>query len=208
MNRKSRHRVVAEKTAANGNAAAGIPVAATEMRSASITVGLAKGKGFASWWIRWLAKGNWAHCIALVLPGGTHVIDARSDEIGGVPPGVQIRAISYLKGEKCLWLKIPCTPEQAKAAQDAAESIIGDKYDVEGIVDFATNQVDKSWKKAKQFFCSAAGAWILWKAGILNAHVLVPFTDIDPGDVLGIYWGLGARETETPIGLREIKTTP
>lgn len=172
-----------------------------EERTASITVGLVKGRGFASWWIRWLAKGNWAHCIALVLPGGTHVIDARCDVIEGVPAGVQIRPISYLKGEKCLWLEIPCTPTQAKAAEEAARSVLGRPYDVRGIEDFVTDQVDSSWKKASQFFCSALGGWVLWKAGILGKDVLVPFTNIDPGNVLGIYWGLGARRVPEPAGL-------
>jgi hypothetical protein len=173
-----------------------------EDRTAFITVGLAKGKGFASWWIRRLAKGHWAHCVALVLPGGTHVIDARSDVIDGVPAGVQIRPISYLKGEECLWLEIPCTPAQAKAAEDAARSVLNRPYDIRGIVDFATDQPDNSWKKARYFFCSALGIWICWKAMMLGKDVLVPFTNIDPGDSLGVYWGLSARKAATPAGLK------
>lgn len=176
--------------------------APADTRTASITVGLVKGKGIASWWIRWLAKGGWSHCVALVLPGGTHVIDARADVINGIPAGVQIRPISYLKGEKCLWLEIPCTPDQARAVQDAADSVLDRPYDFHGIVDFATDQADNSWKRAQNFFCSALGSWLLWKGGILGAHVLVPFTNIDPGDVLGLYWGLGARTAATPIGLQ------
>lgn len=176
--------------------------AAQEARTASITVGLVKGKGFGAWWIKWLAKSGWSHCVALVLPGGTHVIDARANVIDGVPAGVQIRPISYLKGEECLWLEIPCTPTQAKAAIDAAESILGRPYDFRGIEDFATDQVDNSWKNAQSFFCSAAGIWLMWRAGLLSKDVLVPFTNIDPGKAIGIYWGLGATRAETPIGLR------
>ncbi len=169
--------------------------------TANITVGLSKGKGFGSWWIRWLAKGGWSHCVALVLTGGTHVIDARSNVIDGIAAGVQIRPISYLKGEKCLWLEIPCTPEQAEAVEAAARSVIGKPYDVKGIEDFVTNAPDNSWKTAKNFFCSALGAWICWKGGLLGKDVLVPFTNIDPGDVLDLYWGLGARKAPTPAGL-------
>lgn len=178
------------------------PIASPETRAASITVGLVQGKGFASWWIRWLAKGNWSHCVALVLPGGTHVIDARSDVINGVPAGVQMRPISYLKGERCLWLEIPCTPTQAKDTQDAAESVVGRPYDSRGIADFATDAIDNSWRNKSAFFCSALGTWILWKGGILGRDVLVPFTNIDPGDALGVYWGLGARAALMPVGLR------
>ena len=179
------------------------PVAAPEARTASVTVGLVKARGFGAWWIEWLAKGGWSHCVALVLPGGTHVIDARANVIDGVPAGVQIRPISYLKGEKCLWLKIPCTPSQAEAVEAAARSALGDSYDVRGIVDFATGQTDNSWKRKRgqDFFCSALGAWILWKGGVLGRDVLVPFSNIPPGDALGIYWGLGARQTSAPAGL-------
>lgn len=173
-----------------------------DARTAAITVGLVKGHGLASDLIRWLAKGGWSHCVALVLPGGMEVIDARSDVIGGVPAGVQIRPISYLKGEECLWLEIPCALEQEQAAEDAARSVLGRPYDVAGIIDFATGHADDSWKDAQDFFCSALGTWMLWKAGILGSDVLVPFTNIDPADALGIYWGLEARRTTAPAGLQ------
>jgi hypothetical protein len=172
-----------------------------EARTAVITVGLTKGGGFGAWWIRWLAKSDWAHCVAIVLPGGTHVIDARLNVVGGVPAGVQIRPISYLKGEKCLWLEIPCTPEQARAVEAMARSVLNRPYDFRGIEDFVTDQIDNSWKRAQNFFCSALGSWIMWKGAVLGHDVLVPFTNIDPGDVLGMYWGLGARKAPTPAGL-------
>lgn len=172
-----------------------------EARTAAVTVGLVKGRGFGSWLIKWLAKGGWSHCVAIVLPGGKEVIDARNDVIAGIPAGVQVRPISYLKGEDCLWLEIPCTPTQAAAVLATARSVVGDPYDQQGIVDFATDQVDDSWRTASKFFCSALGTWILWKGGVLGADVLVPFTDVDPGDALGVYWGLGARKAATPTGL-------
>ena len=172
-----------------------------EARRAVITVGLVQGRGFASWWIRWLAKGGYSHCVALVLPDGTHVIDARSNVINGVPAGVQIRPISYLKGLKCLWLQIPCTPEQAAAAEAAARSVLNRPYDFRGIVDFATGQPDRSWKSKSAFFCSALGIWVCWRAGLLGGSVLVPFTNIDPGSALDVYWGLGARQVAAPSGL-------
>ena len=71
-----------------------------------------------------------------------------------------------------------------------------------GIVDFATGEPDNSWRTRKSFFCSALGIWVLWKAGMLGIDVLVPFTNIDPGAALDVYWGLGARKAATPIGLR------
>ncbi len=180
------------------------PVAASEARTAVVTVGLVQGRGFGSWLIRWLAKGGWSHCVALVLPGGTHVIDARSNVIDGIPSGVQIRPISYLKGLKCLWLDIPCTPTEAKAIEAAAMSALGERYDVRGIIDFVTGSPDNSWKKKRgqDFFCSALGAWVMWKGGRLTQDVLVPFTNIDPGAVLNLYWGLGARKAAVPNGLR------
>lgn len=177
-------------------------MAAPEARTAVITVGLVKARGFASWWIEWLAKGGWSHCVAIVLPGGMEVIDARANQIGGVPPGVQIRPISYLKDDTCLWLDIPCTQTQLQAAIAAATSVIGAKYDMRGIVDFATGQADNSWRRKSAFFCSALGIWVCWRAGLLGEKVLVPFTNIDPGSALDVYWGLGARVTDAPAGLK------
>ena len=179
-------------------------MAAPEARMAAITVGLVKAKGFASWWIEWLDKGGFSHCVALVLPGGTHVIDARANVIDGIPSGVQVRPISYLKGEECLWLDIPCTPTQAAAAEAAARSAVGDRYDVRGIIDFATGQPDNSWKKKRgqDFFCSALGIWVCWRAGLLGEDVLVPFSNISPGRALDVYWGRGARKAAVPAGLK------
>lgn len=178
------------------------PVAAPEARTAVITVGLVKARGFASWWIEWLAKGGWSHCVAIVLPGGMEVIDARANKIEGIDPGVQVRPISYLANDECLWLDIQCTPTQAAAAESAARSVLGRPYDMRGIVDFATGQPDNSWKRKSAFFCSALGIWVIWRAGLLGENVLVPFTDIDPGAALDVYWGLGARKAETPAGLK------
>jgi len=181
-----------------------------EARTAVVTVGLVKGRGIGSWLIRWLAKGGWSHCVAIVLPGGMHVIDARVDVIDGIPAGVQIRPVSYLKGLKCLWLEIPCTPSEAKAIEEAARSALGDRYDIAGIIDFATGAPDNSWKRTRgqDFFCSALGIWSLWRGGLLSRDVLVPFTSITPGGALGIYWGLGAREAPTPAGLLDIEPSP
>jgi hypothetical protein len=141
--------------------------------------------------------------VAMVLPGGMEVIDARSDRVGGVPPGVQIRPISYLKGQRTLWLNIPCTKEQAEASERNLRSTppLHRPYDTRGILNFATGSLgDRSWQNESAFFCSDLGIWNLWKIGVLGGPLIEP-TRIDPGEALAICWGLHAVKAPAPAGL-------
>jgi len=191
---------VATPAATTAPAAPVASPAPSSARTASITVGLVKGPDLPSRLIAWWGGGGWSHFVAMVLPGGRYVIDARSDRVGGAPPGVQVRDITYLRGYECLWLEVPCTPEQATASETNLRSVLDHAYNKVGIFDFATGAADKT-SNGGSFFCSQLGSWNFARLGLLQGD-LIPFSKVDPGAGLAVCWGLGARKAETPIGLR------
>lgn len=171
-----------------------------EARTAAITVALVKNGSVPSRLIEWFGGGGWSHFVAMLLPGGKEVIDARNDQIGRVPPGVQIRPVDYLRGSACLWLEVPCTPAQAAASEANLRAVVakGTPYDQIGILDFALGRsTDHSWMKESAFFCSDLGVWNFWKVALLG-DPLIPPTRVDPGEALAVCWGLQARRVQAP----------
>jgi hypothetical protein len=92
------------------------------------------GHGLSSQAIAWWgqAYGGWSH-VDLLLPDGT-CLGARSDAVGGKPPGVQIRPHAYEAWKRRTVLSLPCTAEQAAAGETFARDQVGMGYDKDDIL--------------------------------------------------------------------------
>src|SRR5579875_3923216 len=94
------------------------------------------GRDLSSRLIEWFGRGagGWSH-VAAILPSGD-VIDARSDEVDGVPPGVHVRSLAAEGYRRWEIIEMPATAEQDASFYRFLRRQIGRPYDVLGILDF------------------------------------------------------------------------
>ena|ERR1700749_1188894 len=94
------------------------------------------GADWSSRLIAWYGQGygGYSHVDAL-LPDGS-LLGARSDAIGGKPPGVQIRPQNYAKWKARTVLELPTTEQQAIDWELYLRSQVGDPYDKADILGF------------------------------------------------------------------------
>ena len=112
------------------------------------------------------------------VPVTGQLFGARSDEIGGKPPGVQRRPIGY--GDK-EWIRreifaLQSTPAQDKVFYGFLAAQEGKPYDKTAIVAFA---VDRDWRADDSWFCDELAAAATEAAGVcpnlyLPANKLTP----------------------------------
>lgn len=107
------------------------------------------GPGWESGLIAWAGADTFSH-VDILLDDGT-LLGARSDAIGGKPPGVQIRPPGYDQWTKQVIIAAPCTSEGKAAALAFAHAQIGKAYDKTAIAGFA---VDRDWRTPDEWFCS------------------------------------------------------
>lgn len=101
-----------------------------------------------AWWGQ--AYGGWSHVDA-ILRDGT-LLGARSDSVGGKPPGVQIRPVDYAKWTRRTIIELPCTPYEADTWEAFLRSQVGcgyDKADILGLI------LGKPLMTAGHWICSA-----------------------------------------------------
>ena len=111
--------------------------------------------------IAWFSQGHFSHVDA-VLPDG-RLLGARSDKIGGVPSGVQIRPSNYGKWVKRTQFVIPCSPTQKTNFWSFLNAQIGKSYDSRAIWAFAVN---RDWRESDSWICSELQSAALETAGI------------------------------------------
>ena len=108
------------------------------------------------------SAGHLSHVDAVVPAGGISLapdwapgdlVGARSDKIGGKPPGLQCRPFGYEKVKSAEVFHLPAAVEQEQSFWAFLYSQEADRYDEWGIVAFAFNT---NWHKAGTYFCSAA----------------------------------------------------
>lgn len=119
---------------------------------AEIAIDFLRGPGVTSWLISrfGFGTGGYSH-VASVLADGRY-IDARNEELFGVPAGVHIRQAASEP-----WVrKRRATFQVSQATYDEWErnsrAKIGDQYDREGILDFI---LGRNIHLAGHYFCSA-----------------------------------------------------
>lgn len=138
------------------------------------------GKGLSSWAISWFGGGGYSH-VDFVLPDGT-LLGARSDKIGGKPPGVQIRPPNY-----DTWLRRTVVAKEVSAVtldrcMGLAYSQIGKPYDKTAIWGFAAG---RDWRADDSWFCSELVTWIFETAEVFPS-LIIPANKIFPGESLAI----------------------
>lgn len=111
--------------------------------------------------IAWFSAGHFSHVDA-VLPDGS-LLGARSDHVGGKPPGVQIRPLGYTKFTKRVLMTVPAQPGGEAEFYTFLEAQVGKPYDVEAILAFFVN---RDWRKDDSWICSELVAAAGEHAGI------------------------------------------
>jgi hypothetical protein len=114
-----------------------------------ITLQFVAESNIASWAIRYWTAGPYSH-VDTVLPDG-RLLGARSDTVGGAPPGVQIRTPGYAPFSHIVQVELPATPEEEVAFHNFEVEQLGKPYDSSAIWGFAT---DRDWRTPDSWFCS------------------------------------------------------
>jgi hypothetical protein len=135
--------------------------------------------GLGAWLIRWYGGLHLFSHVDAVLPDG-RLLGARSDCVGGQPPGVQIRPPGYLKFSRVAAVQLPCTQAQREAYYQALTSQLGKPYSEEAILGFA---LGRDLKDRRGRFCSGLQLWALGKSRVLSRNV-AEYADVATPDDL------------------------
>jgi hypothetical protein len=129
-----------------------------------------------------VGAGLFSH-VDIVLDDNT-LLGARSDSVGGKPPGVQIRPADYnakvWTHQVQIW--VPCTALQKGVAIQFAEAQIGKAYDKWAIAGFV---VDRDWRNDLEWFCSELGARYGEVGGVFG-ELLTPDNKVAPNTLSAV----------------------
>jgi hypothetical protein len=134
---------------------------------------------------------------ALLLPGdgiagdGPALLGARSDSIGGKPPGVQIRPWDY---NKASWVRqvvmtLEATPAQESVFYAFARAQLGKPYDKLAILAFLTA---RNWRDDDAWFCDELLLAATEEAK-LSPCLYQPANKFNPTSAASIWSALGAK---------------
>ena len=139
-----------------------------------------QGTDFGAEAIQWYGHGAKFSHVESILSDGS-VLGSRSDEVGGAPPGVQIRTYGYWGDEKTLQIDLPCSDEITSAYYDFLHSQLGKPYDKVGIAGFI---VGRDWQEDDCWFCSELVSAGLVKSGYFNYKPSSSSNKIAPSDLI------------------------
>jgi hypothetical protein len=149
-----------------------------------ISIQFSRGPDFSSDLIMWFSHASIASGFShvdTVMPDGS-LLGARSDSIGGKPPGVQIRPANYLGTEPVFRVDIEMANElESSAYYDFVKSQIGKPYDMEGIAGFIT---DRDWRDPSSWFCSELVTAGLERCQYFPYALAAPLNKVTPVDLL------------------------
>jgi hypothetical protein len=137
------------------------------------------GAGFSSSVIAWFGGGDnsalgFSH-VDCMLPDG-RLLGARSDWVGGAPPGVRIRPSGYEAWKRRVVFELASTPAQEKLFYDFLMAQVGKPYDKLAIFSFIA---DRDWRDDSAWFCSELAAAASEHAGACDALYL-PANKLSP----------------------------
>lgn len=144
------------------------------------------GYGLSSQAIAWFSAGHFSHVDA-ILPDG-RLLGARSDAIGGRPPGVQIRLPDYEKWKERVVMMLPSTPDQERSFLGFLDKQLGKPYDSTAIWGFATG---RDWRNPDDWFCSELLTAALEIAGVCPT-LYTPSNKVTPAALAMVMSALGA----------------
>lgn len=157
-----------------------------------IVVGFVRGNGPLSRVIGWFGAGYYSHVTTLWCERTNVVIDARLDRIYGVPPGVQMRPLHYLKGDRVDWLRLPASASRVSQCKEALYSQVGKPYDTLGIWNFVSGKMrDRNFRDCRAWFCDELAVWSWEQADIIPPLALAP-SRITPGGAALVASAIGA----------------
>lgn len=128
-----------------------------------------------SYAIAWFGKGNFSHVDALRDDGMRW--GARSDEVGGKGPGVQLRTPNYAPFTRETIFTVPATELEEISFWAWWESQEGKPYDKLEILGFFFN---RTWQHPGWYICSAAGYASLASIDLVAPAPYLPPNKVDP----------------------------
>lgn len=123
---------------------------------------------------------GWPSHVDCVWPDG-RLLGARSDAIGGAPPGVQLRSPNYAKWTQVKRIGLSVTPQQLTDWLNFLEDQIGKPYDVTAILAFP---MQRDWREPDSWFCSELQAAALEQCKFFPRPLSSPANEITPRDLL------------------------
>ena len=147
-----------------------------------ITLQFLRGTDFGAKAIEWFGHGaDYSH-VDTVMPDG-RLYGARSDKVGGAPPGVQYRKSNYYYAKKELSMRITLdtTPEQDKAYYDFLLKQFNKPYDKMGILSFI---LGRNWDDLDSWFCSELVTAGLVNCGYFTYPLAVTSNKVAPADLI------------------------
>ena len=143
--------------------------------------------GWSSKSIEWFGAGGFSHVDIVVpdwycdthnLPRGS-LLGARSDSVGGRPPGVEIRPPDYEAWPKRLVLRVPCAAHQAEKGFSWAIRQLHSPYDTPGLI--SSFILGRNWREEGAWWCSELAVRML-EIGQIIHELPLPVWKITPGD--------------------------
>lgn len=152
-----------------------------------INLQFVKGYGIGSAAISWFSSGVFSH-VDLILPDGS-LMGARSDAVGGKPPGVQIRPPFYERWKKRVVMKLACTELQKQSVIAFNMSQEGKPYDRSAIWGFVAG---RDWRQQDSWFCSELQAAAIESADLTHP-LYAPKSKVTPAALATLLSAVGAK---------------
>ena len=139
-----------------------------------------RGTGLSSKLIAWWGNGygGYSHVDGVLSTG--ELAGARSDAVGGQPPGFRVRPAFYEHWDKRTVVTLTVSDQQAKDWERFLRAQIGDPYDESDILGLIIGQPISS---AGHWICSAAQNHALRTIGVMP-DLPVPDQQITPNSLL------------------------
>ena len=152
-----------------------------------ITLQFVSGGGLSAELIEWFSHfpHSYSHVDTVLATGD--LLGARSEHIGDVPAGVQIRPPGYATFTRRLVVELPATLEQAPRYTAFLLAQLGKPYDKIGIAAFAA---ERNWREAAAWFCDELVGAALEAAGWFPHAPLWPPNKWTPDDLVFLLSGL------------------
>lgn len=147
--------------------------------ASAVTLQFVGAADLGSEMIEWFSAGVVSHVDA-VMPDGS-LLGARSDGVGGKPPGVQIRPANYENFARVIRVVLPCPDEMAARFYEFIKDQIGKPYDEEAIIAFVAG---RDWRDPSAFFCSELQGLGLERCGYFATPLATPSNKLTPAGLL------------------------
>lgn len=138
-----------------------------------------RGDDFGAKAIMWFSHAPYSH-VDTVLPDGS-LYGARSDSVGGQPPGVQGRDPSYVSGQSVLRILVSMPPAMEAKYFDFILAQKGKPYDKTAIWGFGFN---RDWRETDSWFCSELVAAGLEACDYFGHPIALDANKITPADLI------------------------